>query len=110
HSGIARINLSLRHPGSLKPLHILPAFFLAGSLACLAAAAISLWALAPLGFVSLLWLTDAALRNRSLWVGLLAVATSFVQLSGYGAGLIAGAWRRLVLHRSERQANATSFF
>ncbi|MDR0509669.1 MAG: glycosyltransferase, partial [Rikenellaceae bacterium] len=39
HSGIARINLSLRHPGSLKPLHILPAFFLAGSLACLAAAA-----------------------------------------------------------------------
>ena len=35
NSGIARINLLKRHPGSMKPVHLLPALFTAG-MACLA--------------------------------------------------------------------------
>lgn len=37
NSGIARINLMKRHPGSLKLVHLLPAFFTIGVFACLLA-------------------------------------------------------------------------
>ena len=35
NSGIARINLMKRHPGSLKLVHLLPMFFTVGTIACL---------------------------------------------------------------------------
>ncbi len=35
NSGIARINLMKRHPGSLKPVHLLPAVFTVGTFLCL---------------------------------------------------------------------------
>ena len=35
NSGIARINLTKRHPGTLKLVHLLPAFFTVGTILCL---------------------------------------------------------------------------
>ena len=53
NSGIARINLMKRHPGSLKFVHLLPMLFTVGTFACLLFALLFLL-LALLGFVALL--------------------------------------------------------
>ena len=52
NSGIARINLMKRHPGSLKLVHLLPAVFTIGTFACLLFAFLCLM-LALLGVVAL---------------------------------------------------------
>ena len=53
NSGIARINLMKRHPGSLKLVHLLPMLFTLGTFACLLFALLSLL-LALFGLVALL--------------------------------------------------------
>ncbi|MCR5363245.1 MAG: glycosyl transferase family 2, partial [Bacteroidales bacterium] len=56
-------------------------------------------------------LIDASARNRSLHIGLLAVAASFVQLTGYGTGFLRAWWLRCVLGRDEElQAFKKSFY
>ena len=110
HSGVARVNLSMRHKGSLKAVHLLPSLFVVGSLACLAAIPFWPWAAIPLAAIVLTWFMDAAIRNRSLKVGALSVAASFVQLYGYGTGFFSGLWQRIVLGRTEKEANRTDFF
>lgn len=109
-SGVARINLTKRHPGSLKAVHLLPAAFTVGSLLCLGLAFVRPAFLLPLGLAALVWCADSSLRNRSLRVGLLSAATSFVQLWGYGIGFLTGAWKRLVLKRTEAETYRTNFF
>ena len=52
NSGIARINLMKRHPGSLKFVHLLPMLFTIGTFACLLFAFLSL-VLAVFGIVAL---------------------------------------------------------
>ena len=52
NSGIARINLTKRHPGTLKLVHLLPAVFTLGTFACLLPAFICLLLLL-LGFFAL---------------------------------------------------------
>ncbi len=52
NSGIARINLMKRHPGSLKLVHLLPMLFTLGTFACLLFALLFLL-LTVLGFVAL---------------------------------------------------------
>ncbi len=109
-SGVARINLAKRHPGSLKAVHLLPAAFTLGSLLCLVMAFVHPAFLLPLALATVVWFVDSSLRNRSLWVGLLSVVTSFVQLWGYGIGFLVGVWKRLVLKRSEAETYRTDFF
>jgi len=131
NSGIARINLMKRHPGSLKLVHLLPAVFTLGVLGLLA---VFLWGLfmfasapmmhdmgmcgevgmtkavgamlcilsfAPLAFYCILILVDSAFRNHSLWVGMLSIPAAFVQLVGYGTGFLRAWWLRCVMGRNE---------
>ena len=59
----------------------------------------------------LLWLVDAARRNRSLYIGWLAVWTSFIQLYGYGLGFLYGTWQRRIRRREEAYTyRVTKFF
>ena len=104
HSGIARINLEKRHPGTLKIVHLLPMVFTLGVilLLLLFAAGVALYvegeyldacglrptdnmhqglgftlcvlSLLPLLLYSLIICIDSSIRNRSLWVGLLQSA------------------------------------
>ena len=103
HSGIARINLEKRHPGTLKIVHLLPMVFTVGviGLLLLFACGLGLYLFAPdhmsgaFGFAlcelsllpiilySLIILVDSSIRNRSLWVGLLSIPAAFTQLMGY---------------------------
>lgn len=110
NSGIARINLYKLHPDSLKIVHFLPSVFLAGAAVLFLLSFINLLFLSPILFLSLLLLIDALIKTKQLIIALLSVIASFIQLSGYGAGFIAGVWNRLILGKKDYQAFSQTFY
>ena len=110
NSGIARIHLQRRHPGSMKPVHILPALFTLGSVILAVGQFFCPWSLLPLLLLALLFLLDAWHTNRSLRIAILAVPASFVQLWGYGSGFLVACWRCYVLGHQEFRAFDKTFY
>ena len=118
NSGIARINLEKRHPGTLKLVHLLPTVFTLGVIGLLLCAAIllflapclSLLALSPIILYCLIICIDSSILNKSLWVGLLSIPAAFVQLMGYGLGFIESWWKRCVLKQDEFTAFEKNFY
>ena len=110
NSGIARINLMKRHPGTLKLVHLLPTVFTLGVIGCLLLSVFCVLALLPLLLYSLIIFIDSSIRNRSLWVGFLSIPAAFVQLMGYGFGFIESWWKRCVLKKDEYQAFERTFY
>ena len=118
NSGIARIHLTKRHPGTLKAVHMLPAVFTLGCalLGVLAVAAALLgcphwWALLlPFVLFALIIGVDATRSERSVGVGWRAVAAAYVQLTGYGSGFLRAWWTRCVLRRGEFEAFKENFY
>ena len=110
NSGIARINLTKRHPGTLKLVHLLPAVFTVGCAVLLLCAPLCVWSLLPLLLFSLIIFVDATLAERSVGVGFRAVAASFVQLLGYGTGFLRAWWKRCVLGKGEFDAFRKNFY
>lgn len=118
NSGIARINLTKRHPGTLKLVHLLPAVFTVGcallalltivgvALGCLYA----LLCLVPLVLFALIIFADATRQEHSVGVGLRAVVAAYVQLTGYGSGFLVAWWKRCVLGRGEFDAFSRTFY
>lgn len=100
HSGKARIDLFLKYPESLKPVHCLPAIFTIGLIVILLAAVFYPWVLIlPLIYIAALF-TDSLIKNKSLSVALLSIPASFVQLTGYGTGFISAVWNKLILRKT----------
>ena len=140
NSGIARINLEKRHPGTLKLVHLLPTIFTLGVIGCILLFALGaglyiegelldafnlrptdnmhqgvgfvfcVLAALPLLFYSSVICIDSSIRNRSLWVGLLSIPAAFVQLMGYGLGFIVSWWKRCVLKQDEFTAFEKNFY
>ncbi len=118
NSGIARIHLSKRHPGTLKLVHLLPAVFTLGCalLLVLAAVAAALgcphwWVmLLPLVLFALIIMADASRQERSVGVGLRAIAAAYVQLTGYGTGFLRSWWQRCVRSKGEFEAFKKNFY
>ena len=133
NSGIARINLFKKYPDSLKLVHLLPAVFTIGVgllaglfvIGVLVGTAIQTGiinpdppfglmicaaALLPLLLFSLIIFTDAAIRNRSVKIGVLAIAASFIQLIGYGSGFLKAWWKRCVKHEGVFEAYKKNFY
>ena len=118
NSGIARIHLTKRHPGTLKAVHMLPAVFTLGCalLVVLAVAAALLgcphwWALLlPFVLFALIIGVDATRSERSVGGGWRAVAAAYVQLTGYGSGFLRAWWTRCVLRRGEFEAFKENFY
>ena len=128
NSGIARINLHKKHPGSLKLVHAMPAVFTIGVTALVLVSAVARalmhydpahfnrWYLLcaipwiPILAFALLIIIDASIRNRSLKIGFLSVAAAFIQLFGYGSGFIAAWWRRCVRGKDEFNAFEKTFY
>ena len=111
NSGIARIHLTRRHPGTLKIVHLLPSAFVLGSLFLIAVAlTICPWAITPLLLLAMILWADATFRTKSLCTGALAVAASFTQLTGYGSGLIAGWWNICIRGRHDWAAFTKNFY
>lgn len=110
NSGIARINLYKKYPESLKWVHLLPAAFTIGSVLLLVGAVFSWIFPALLVLFALMVCVDAALRNKSLKIGLLAIAASFVQLIGYGSGFLRAWWKRCVRGKDEFSVFKKNFY
>ena len=126
NSGIARINLEKRHPGTLKLVHLLPTVFTVGVIGLILISAVGrllmyycgndqwrwlcLLPWLPIILYGILILTDSAIRNKSLKVGLLSIPAAFVQLMGYGLGFIESWWKRCVLRQDEFQAFEKTFY
>src|SRR5574344_907932 len=110
NSGIARINLWKRHPGSLKMVHLLPAVFTVGVVILLLGSVVCRWSLLPLILFAVLIFADAAMKEKSVEVGLKAVCASYVQLLGYGSGFLRAWWRRVVCGKGEFDAFKKNFY
>ena len=120
NSGIARINLEKRHPGTMKLVHLLPMVFTLGVLGMLLLSVLSLLSpltshlsplfLLPLLLYCLLLLIDSTILNKSLKVGLLSIPAAFTQLMGYGFGFIESWWKRCVLKQDEFTAFEKNFY
>jgi glycosyltransferase involved in cell wall biosynthesis len=111
NSGIARINLQKRHPGTLKVVHTAPALFTLGFILLLLLSVLLSWYFAvPVLCHMLLLFLSATFKNGSLIIGLLAVVTSYIQLFGYGTGFLNAFWRRLILGRDEYSAFNRNFY
>ena len=140
NSGIARINLEKRHPGTLKLVHLLPTVFTLGVIGCLLLFALGAglyiegeWldtyglrpddnmhqgvgfmfcvlAALPLLLYCSVIFIDSSIRNKSLWVGLLSIPAAFVQLMGYGLGFIESWWKRCILKQDEFTAFEKNFY
>ena len=130
NSGIARINLEKRHPGTLKLVHLLPTVFTLGvitlllgaliticlPLSCVPSVASDLWSSASFLFLSPIILyigvifIDSSLKNKSMWVGLLSIPAAFTQLMGYGFGFIESWWKRCIMKQDEFTAFEKNFY
>ena len=126
NSGIARINLEKRHPGTMKLVHLLPTVFTVGVIALILISAVGralmhyvdrdqfYWMCfapwIPIIIYSLLICIDSTVKNKSLRVGLLSVPAAFVQLMGYGLGFIESWWKRCILIQDEFQAFEETFY
>ena len=110
NSGIARINLTKRHPGTLKLVHLLPTVFTLGVIGLLLLSVFSILTLIPILLYSAVILLDSSLKNKSLWVGLLSIPAAFVQLMGYGLGFIESWWKRCILKQDEFTAFEKYFY
>ena len=126
NSGIARINLEKRHPGTMKLVHLLPTVFTIGVIALILISAVGralmhyvdrdqfYWMCfapwIPILLYSLLICVDSTAKNQSLRVGILSVPAAFVQLMGYGLGFIESWWKRCILKQDEFQAFEKTFY
>ena len=110
NSGIARINLYKKYPESLKLVHMLPALFTLGVVFLLLASLFWGGSLSLLFLFALIVFVDASMQNKSLKIGLLAIAASFIQLTGYGTGFLRAWWKRCVCGKSEFAAFEKNFY
>jgi len=127
NSGIARINLEKRHPGTMKLVHMLPMVFTVGVISMIVLAiGLALagtlceehrvlldycWLpLCPLALYMLLIFTDSSIQNKNVIVGAKSVSAAYVQLMGYGFGFLKAWWLRCVLGKSEFAAFEKNFY
>lgn len=140
NSGIARINLEKRHPGTMKLVHMLPMVFTVGVIGFVLLFILGLsmyfygeWldannlrptdnmhqgvgfcfciiALFPLLLYSFIIFVDSSIKNHSIWVGILSIPAAFVQLMGYGLGFLKAWWKRIVLKQDEFTAFEKNFY
>lgn len=110
NSGIARIHLSLRHPRSLHLVHLLPALATCTLvLLLLLPFAVPHLLFIPLG-IALILFVDAFVRCKSVYIALLAVVASLIQIIGYGTGFLVATWRRYIRGEEEFKAFEKSFY
>ena len=84
------------HPGSTKLVHLLPAAFVLGNIGLVLLAiglafVIGYWSLlclVPIALYVLGIFTESLIKNKSLKIAFLSIATAYMQLFGYGTGFL----------------------
>jgi len=98
--GHARINLHKLHPGSMKPVHTLPALFVVGSVAIIVLAIFisPLFMLFPALYLALLFF-DSLIKNKSINIACLSIITSLIQIFGYGLGFLNSFVKKIIFRK-----------
>lgn len=102
--GRARINIYKFFPDTLKAVHFFPALFtlflgfvlLANLLQCPIAGLCNIL----LGVYILLIFFHSLVKNKSLKIAFLSIATAFIQLTAYGLGFMQDFWKRVIVKKS----------
>ena len=103
--------MHIKHPGSLKLVHTLPALMLIFAILLLVA---SLFApallLLPVAYLMLIFL-DSLFKNKSVNVAFLSIITAVVQITGYATGFLKAFWYKLLLKQPlETKKNLTKLY
>ncbi|MDG5800090.1 glycosyltransferase [Marinilabiliaceae bacterium ANBcel2] len=110
NSGIARINLEMRHKGTTKLVHWLPSLFILSHILIFLIAFAYPWILLLLIITPAIIYVHAnkTLKNKTsaLW----AVAAAYVQTVGYGLGFLEGIIVRRLLKKREFHAFKENFY
>ncbi|MDZ4839425.1 MAG: glycosyltransferase [Bacteroidota bacterium] len=111
NSGIARINLNIRHPSTLKAIHTLPTVFVIFSILSIILGLFSF----DLGlFIIFLYFIaiffHSLIKLKSIKVAGLSVVATAVQHTAYGTGMIKAVWRRYILRQGEFEAYIKNFY
>ena len=110
NSGIARINLNILHPKTLKIVHTLPSTFVIAMLLSIIASPFIPYTLAIPVVYSLLVLVNSLVINKNVKVAVLSIAAAWVQLFGYGVGFIEAFWKRVILKKGNFKAFEKNFY
>lgn len=98
--GMSRITLHLLYPGSMKPVHTLPALaVIIGVILVLLGIFVSPWWLLPIGVYLAAIFVTALVLTRSFVIAVKAVPASVIQICGYGAGFIKAFFTKIILGR-----------
>ncbi len=111
NSGVARINLTLRHKNTLKLVHFLPAIFTIGYPLLLLAGLFIHSAFIYLFFAfPIIIFTESLMKMKSINVALLSIVASTIQSFGYGSGFIYAFWKRIILKKGAFSSFVKNFY
>ena len=99
--GMARISLYLLHPSSLKLVHTLPALFTVLSIIAVVLSFYNIWLLFPFILYFLLIFIFSAFEYKKVSIGFISIATSAIQLYGYGWGFIKSYIKKIIFGKNK---------
>ncbi|TDN88718.1 GT2 family glycosyltransferase [Salegentibacter sp. 24] len=109
--GMVRPILNKWHPGTGKITYWFPGVFSLGLLMSILILKLGIWWLFVLYVLYFMLIaTDAALRNKSIEIGFLAVYAALVQFFGYGYGFIKSIWYIQILKKDPEHQFPNLFF
>lgn len=98
--GMSRITLKLLYPDSLKLVHCLPALAVIIGLALvLLAIFVSAWFLVPIALYLVAIFVAAYIETEDVWISILAIPSSVIQITGYGLGFIKAFITKIIFRR-----------
>ena len=109
--GMVRPILNKWHPGSSRITYWFPALFMLGLIASiLLALAGKIFFLGAYLTYFLIIAIDAAIKNKSIYIGLLAIRAVLVQFTGYGIGFLISTFKTSILNRPPEKEFPQLFF
>ena len=99
--GQARINLYKLYPESLKLVHTLPALFVIGCIIIIFLAIfVSPWFLIFPALYLILLFFDSLIKTKNISIAGLSIATSLIQIFGYGLGFIKSFVQKIIFRKN----------
>ncbi len=110
NSGIARINLQLLHPGSLKIIHAFPSLFSFSVIAFVFLSFFYFIFIFPVLLYIVLVFFDSLIKEKSMLVALASVISAFIQHFAYGTGFIKALISVMLMKKKLRHAFVNNLY
>ncbi|QYA27102.1 glycosyltransferase [Gramella sp. MT6] len=109
--GMVRPILNKWHPGSSRITYWFPSLFILGLIFSVLMALLGEWFYAGCYLIYFLIIgIDAAIKNKSIYIGILALRAVFVQFSGYGLGFLISTIKTGILNKQPEKEFPQLFF